>query len=350
MIGCCWPPEPAGGAGSLQIGFTPVAGGTPGEILKVGAGGLLDQSVIPVAPVTIGGPVTGGTPNTALFIDAAGHLAQDPPFFGYTKTTHTLSRAGDLVTLDLIPTNGHHFYIAQSSFVIAGSPDAVVSLGFNSALGITPYDPTKGIVLMQFESNGAGGGLITPEWHLVFGSRDQTKQIRAFTFSANETAPNQCDVLGTIAGNQVLTTKQDGTICCSNLCVEVLHWDQGFTCDTYSSNALSQRNSINTADLQLMSLRLGVLAIPDTLSIAGGALQAVEILQQTLIFSRQAETVPVLQLASTARLDVYVVGIDPNGVISADAGCLALRHNGVLSTIYVNRSAVNPGTTWVALV
>jgi hypothetical protein len=358
-LACCWPPSAdGGGGGSLEVGLTPVVGGLAGEFLKVGPGGLLDQSGLPPAPVAIGAAVTGGDPDSALFIDSAGKLAQDPGYFDYDKADHKLTRAqlGTFFELTVppgvlavpLPT----FALTMARFTLGVFPDThedpVVNLGFN--IGAVS-DPDYGAVFFSFEGKGGSGapGENVPELHLAFSSRDRTKVVRGLSFSANVgAAVNQCDVGLETRLIAFTVAAQDGTPW-GYLDRTALTWLGGFACN-YNAPALAARNFGDTAFNQLISYRQGVFGFENTMRIADDvpATGMVEILRPTLIYSRSPtdDTAPLTLISSSKRTDFFLRGGDPNGALSASPGALCVSPGGAATKMYLNREAADPGTVW----
>ena len=56
-----------------------------------------------------------------------------------------------------------------------------------------------------------------------------------------------------------------------------------------------------------------------------------------------------LQTLAAAIPFVMFGSINPNGVVSANAGTIYVRTAGASSNVYQNRSATDPGTSWTAL-
>ena len=187
---CCWPPTQDGGSGALQIGLSPVLGGTPGEFLKVGPGGLLDQAGIPSA-VNVGGAVGGGTAPAVLFVGAGGVLAQDPTHFGYAPSTglltHNLPGASDgsaLTSTAPAEAGTPVWFQRLGGSVFSGVFDPVMVLGFNVGPANLPVNPAFGTMAINWEGNfQAAPGVFQTEFHWVGGRADGGEQIRILTAS-----------------------------------------------------------------------------------------------------------------------------------------------------------------------
>jgi hypothetical protein len=69
------------------------------------------------------------------------------------------------------------------------------------------------------------------------------------------------------------------------------------------------------------------------------------------VLTGNADTQAIASLQSTGTngaLSQWYCGTqDPTGIVSANAGSVYFRVAGIASGIYSNRSAANPGTTWV---
>jgi hypothetical protein len=367
-LACCWPPSVDGGSGALEIGLTPVVGGIAGELLKVGPGGLLDQFVLPNAPMAIGSPVVGGTSKSVLFVDAASHLAQENASFAYDPAVNTLSvdavkavltRQVDGRFAESFGTGGAaapHFQASIQSFFVNpdGIPDPELVLGMNTDAGgglTNPLFGGIGLTMEGYFNNGvtkiqelrlftvsrAGSG--HPAVRVVSISGDQETGAVTLGLSATPGSLKWFDDLGNQQG--VLTNG-------------VLVANGPFRSSTYGSVLLEQLNSVGTVHANLFVLGDGFLdGVPDRLSIGvGGAVSRLQLYKGVDVLSFDYTVAPALTLVSTTgvtadRCTIDVDQILPDGVVSRHPGALFCRAGvGQTSSLYVNQSATDPGTVW----
>jgi hypothetical protein len=202
-LACCWPPSADGGGGALEIGLTPVVGGIAGEVLKVGPGGLLDQVLLPVAPVAIDGPVVGGTAPAVLFVGAGNVLAQDPTHFSYSPASrefdlrhalqsfHPTTVDGDngvsfmrvFPDVDPGPSQFPAFSWAHERALVGGVYNHVVKVGWNLPNDAS-YNPALGSVWDSWE--GEYQPVDGAERHIAFKAPGGG-EVRAFSAIQNWT-------------------------------------------------------------------------------------------------------------------------------------------------------------------
>jgi hypothetical protein len=165
-----------------------VVGGLPGEFLKVGAGGLLDQSAIVPGGAAIGSAVAGGTSPAVLFVGAGGVLAQDPVYFGYDAVGHTVLRKGIAPTTvmehwDTGVVGAAPFEHVLGGALFGGAWDPVAYFGWNMANQV----PTKGQVSIQLEGYfQSAPGVFQQELHMTHTQRNGVNPVRWLSFSGNE--------------------------------------------------------------------------------------------------------------------------------------------------------------------
>jgi hypothetical protein len=291
-LACCWPPSLDTGSGALEIGLSPVVGGLPGEFLKVGPGGLLDQSALPTPAIVIGAPVSGGVAGDVLFVGATGLLAQaagfrfDAAAQNFSIPGRWLVRA-DQETVDWRGSGGAVHLITNVHTEANGfgdpEPCQVYEWGWNFD-GIDPLYGGWDFTCRSYLRLGADGTQYdkVQTWALQHVTAAPTLIHDVISVIANQRTGFVHLALG---ADELLWSLPGNPAALGQLGNDVTINVGGVHCITYGARALQQNNSAGTNSERLVMLTTSSLdATLNVLELAAGEnIARVEVLKNVAL-------------------------------------------------------------------
>jgi len=318
-----WPPDPDA-LGAITIDVTPVIGGTPGDFLKVGVTGKLEQSPVSGIGMAIGEEVTGATPGAVLFVDAAGNLGEDPGFFDYDPATHTLKSVGDHQMAEFKAAAGTPTFNAWMGSAANGfgdpEPDQVFRAGWNLGAGSGNVNPAFGAVGFSIESyfrKGAPGTAKVQEFHLEHVTKAGAYRRYLSMEGNQETGELSLSLKGDDGG--ITFNTPDGLTKFGSVGTDYRSIAGGFLAQTYGAIALRQVNFAGSGLVPLVMLDTSAVdgVTHDVVQLGRGTPAWIEVLKP------QHNNDLLLMLAGNGK-GIYFDTVASGYRLERDGGGLAL--------------------------